>query len=87
MFGKSGSFRDMQEWIVLNNKSAYGFGVGSYNIGGHEVIGHGGQGFGFTSGLYYYPEKNATLCLAVNQQATDISGFEEAVIRIINDFN
>jgi len=77
----------MQSWRDLNATSAYGLGIGKYRIGESTVIGHGGQGFGFNSGLYYYPEKDAIICLAVNQQHTDITGFEEAVIEIINKYN
>lgn len=78
------SFETMKHWLPTGPSTAYGLGIGRFNINGAEVIGHAGQGFGFSSSLYYYPEKQTVICMAVNQQFTDFEGYEAAVIRLIN---
>ncbi|MFD2203227.1 serine hydrolase domain-containing protein [Shivajiella indica] len=57
----------MQEW-VSNNKGepVYGLGLAVTKFAGLTAIGHSGGGLGSGSQLYYFPEKQLYLFLAIN---------------------
>ncbi len=84
LFNNASTFSIMKDWLSTGGNSYYGLGLGQYTVNNTTIIGHGGQGFGFTSGLYYYPDKDVIICVAVNQQATNIDNFEKSVINTIN---
>ncbi|QHT71944.1 beta-lactamase family protein [Rhodocytophaga rosea] len=57
----------MQTW-VLNSKGepAYGLGLAHAKVNGYTAYGHSGGGIGAGCQLYYFPEKNLYMYIAIN---------------------
>ena len=50
---------------------AIGLGLAKWYAGDHELWGHGGNGFGTHSGLWYLPKERVTVAVAWNDDAID----------------
>lgn len=87
LFEDAKTLETMKTWLQTGSDSFYGYGIGKYHLTDNIYIGHGGQGFGFTSGLYYIEELETIVCLGVNQQATNIDAFELAVFQTLKKWN
>ena len=56
----------------------YSYGLGLFNIGGG--IGHGGMVNGYSCGAYYFPEKDTTIVMVINN--LNVDDFSKSVSRV-----
>jgi D-alanyl-D-alanine carboxypeptidase len=68
----------MQVWSKdAKGNPRYGLGLAYNTIAGHTAIGHSGGGIGAGSELYYFPEKNLYMFIAINLGTVTESSLHE----------
>lgn len=76
----------MQEWVVnRNDKPVYGLGLNTAEFQGVQGIGHSGGGLGSGCQLYYFPEKNVYIFLAVNLGTVTQSPIHKKVESLLDE--
>ena len=64
----------MREFHAGGFWEGYGLGLARWSVDDHEMWGHGGDGFGTHSGLWYLPKERVTVAVAWNDDAIDDDG-------------
>ncbi len=76
------SLQEMQDVHPGGFWSGYGLGLAKWSVDDHELWGHGGNGLGTHSGLWYLPKERVTVAVAWNDDAIDDDGqFVPALVR------
>ncbi len=81
----------MEKWVTnKEGKPVYGLGLNTSEFHGVQGIGHSGGGLGSGCQLYYFPEKNIYLFLAINLGTVtqspihkDVSKFLDEIYQVI----
>ncbi len=61
------SMQEMKTWVNDDEgKPVYGLGLFNLTLNGEKVLGHGGGGLGAGCEMYYFPERNVYVFMAVN---------------------
>ena len=68
------SLQEMQDVHQGGFWAGYGLGLAKWYAGDHELWGHGGNGIGTHSGLWYLPKERITVAVAWNDHAIDDDG-------------
>jgi D-alanyl-D-alanine carboxypeptidase len=80
------SLAEMRTWINdSNGVPQYGLGLDLTTLGGKEAIGHSGGGLGAGSQLYYFPEKNTFVFLAINLATVTGSPIHSEAEKVLNE--
>lgn len=77
---------EMKSWV--NDSKAipqYGLGLDLTTLGGKEAIGHSGGGLGAGSQLYYFPEQQTYIFLAINLATVTGSPIHTKAEKILNE--
>lgn len=82
----STSLAEMKTW-ENDSKSVpqYGLGLDLTTLGGKEAIGHSGGGLGAGSQLYYFPERNTYIFLAINLATVTGSPIHTQAEKVLNE--
>ena len=73
----------MTDWTLnTSGKPAYGMGLIPYDLGGIPAYGHGGGGIGAGCGLFYFPEQELYVFMAVNYGMVLDSPLGEKVLQM-----
>jgi D-alanyl-D-alanine carboxypeptidase len=76
----------MQEWVVnRNEKPVYGLGLNTAQFQEFQGIGHSGGGLGSGCQLYYFPEKDVYIFLAVNLGTVTQSPIHKEVESLLDE--
>ena len=68
------SLQEMQDVHQGGFWAGYGLGLAKWYVDDHDLWGHGGNGIGTHSGLWYLPKERVTVAVAWNDDAIDDDG-------------
>ena len=78
------SLREMQDIHDGTFWAGYGLGLAKWSVDDHELWGHGGDGIGTHSELWYLPKERVTVAVAWNDHAIDNDGgIFQALVRAV----
>jgi D-alanyl-D-alanine carboxypeptidase len=83
---KKETLAEMTTWV--NDSKAipqYGLGLDLTTLGGKEAIGHSGGGLGAGSQLYYFPEQQTYIFLAINLATVTGSPIHTKAEKVLNE--
>ncbi|MEM9389861.1 MAG: serine hydrolase domain-containing protein [Bacteroidota bacterium] len=76
----------MKEWAKdTKGNPTYGFGLDLTEFGGETAIGHSGAGLGTGAQMYYFPDKNIYIFLAINLATITESPIHEKVLPLLDE--
>lgn len=81
IIGKAALLKRRKKWVKSGEKSYYGLGLMIADDEGLNIIGHGGNTLGFSSDMFFMPEKELGVVILTNAASTN--AFMEAVKRKI----
>lgn len=79
------TFEEMRTPYLLasGEETGYGMGLSLESVAGHECVAHGGDIFGFTSFLAYFPEGELAIAALSNSEALHAKGVVEELAAFV----
>jgi len=82
------SLAQMKSYLQLSPEIGYGLGVFRIATDGYVMWGHGGEVGGFTSIAFYFPDRELTVSILVNQYRDDPLGdYVPLAIALLEEYN